>query len=228
MVTKKVVAVPDLHLPWVCQKSLDYIYKVIDNEKPDIVIQLGDLYDFYSHTKFARSHDIMTPKEEASEARLGAEKFWKTIKKITPRSRKIQLLGNHCVRPIKRIQEKYPEIASMIDMKPMFTFSGIETVYDDRSWIEIEGVIYLHGYLTQLGAHTRHFMKPVVHGHSHRGGTVFFNTLHGMLWELDCGYLADKTQAPLMYGPTKNVLWTKGLGIVDSYGPRFVIVPGQS
>lgn len=41
---------PDMHLPWVDAKKLAQIYTAIEREKPDVVIQLGDLYDFYSHS----------------------------------------------------------------------------------------------------------------------------------------------------------------------------------
>jgi predicted phosphodiesterase len=220
----KVIAIPDLHLPWADWKRVEKAYQIIQEEKPDIIIQLGDLKDRFTFSRFARSHDIMTPKEEVQEARAGAVNFWAHINKLVPKAKKIQLTGNHEARLLKSTLEKFPEIYSIVQKaeQEMFKFAGVKTIYDSRAELEIEGVIYCHGYLTKIGDHAKHLLKPVVHGHSHRGGVVFFNLGGKTIWELDCGYLADPLQVPLMYGPTKTTNWTHGIGIVDKYGPRFV------
>ncbi len=220
----KVLCIPDAHLPWIAVKKLYSILDIIEKEKPDVIMQLGDLFDFFSFSKFARSHDICTPEEEVGEAREFAVKMWENINKLCPRARKIQLLGNHEQRLFKRALERAPEIYSLVQQAggELFKFKNVETINDTRCEMEIEGVVYCHGYLTKLGDHARYLLKPVVHGHSHRGGTHFFNLGGKMIWELDCGYLADPFQVPLQYGPTKTTLWTHGFGIVDKLGPRFI------
>lgn len=220
----KVLAIPDIHLPWADWKKIYKVYEIAKFEKPDIIIQLGDLKDRFTFSRFAKSHDIMTPKEEIQEAREGAVNFWANLNKACPKAKKIQLTGNHEARLLKSVLEKYPEIYSIMVKaeKEMFKFSGVKTVYDHRAELEIDGVIYCHGYLTKLGDHARHLLKPVVRAHSHRGGVTFFNLGGKTIWELDCGYLADPNQVPLMYGPTKTNLWTHGIGLIDEYGPRFI------
>lgn len=220
----KVIAIPDIHLPWADWKKIAKVYEFVKEEKPDIVIQLGDLKDRFTFSRFAKSHDIMTPKEEVQEARAGAVNFWANIHKMAPQAKKIQLTGNHESRLLRSVIEKYPEIYSIMEKaeQEMFKFAKVKTIYDARAELEIDGVVYMHGYLTNLGAHARHLLKPVVHGHSHRGGVVFFNLGGKTIWELDCGYLADPNQVPLMYGSTKTTLWTHGVGLIDKYGPRFI------
>lgn len=220
----KVVAVPDLHLPWVCWKKINTVYGIIDNENPDIIIQLGDLKDRFAFSRFARSHDVMSPEEEIIEARNGAVNFWKNIHKAAPKAKKIQLLGNHCARLQRVVIEKFPEIYSIVQKadKDLFKFKNVKTIEDHRDGIEIEGVFYCHGWLTKIGDHAKYFLKPVVHGHTHRGGVFHMNAGGKSIWELDCGYLADQSQVPLQYGPTKTVLWTHGIGMIDKYGPRFI------
>lgn len=220
----KVFAIPDCHFPWVDIKNLTKIYDEIENECPQVVIQLGDLYDRFSFSRFARSHNICTPKQEVEEAREMALNFWKNITEASPKSRKIQLRGNHEQRILSQTLDRFPEIYSIVSRSEadLLKFKGVETIEDAREETEIEGVIYTHGYLTQLGAHCKHMLKPVVHGHSHRGGTVFYNLGGKLIWELDCGYIADNTQVPLQYGMTKTTLWTTGYGIIDKRGPRFV------
>lgn len=217
----KVFCIPDMHLPWVCFESLKIIYERIEIEKPDIVIQLGDLYDFYAHSKYARSHDLCTPAEEIFEAYEMAKEFWKHIKKITKRNcRLIQLAGNHTDRIIKRVLEKYPELLCLVDVSKLFKFDDVEIILDSRKELEIEGVVYIHGYLTKIGDHCKHILKPVVHAHTHKAGTLFLQTSRGLLWELDCGFIANQEAFPLQYTSTKTTHWVKANGIVDKFGPK--------
>lgn len=212
-----------MHLPWVDAGALSAVYLAIEREKPDVVIQLGDIFDMYAQSKFPRSHDICTPKEEMAEARQGAETFWATCRKVSGRkTRHIQILGNHDARPSKRVAENYPEIASLLGIDHLFKFAGVETVLDSRSELTIDGVIYTHGHYTKHGQHAAYYCRSVVHGHTHRGAVVY-QKLHGrVIWELDCGHLADENSEPLQYMPTKTTKWTTGFGLVDDYGPRFI------
>lgn len=219
-----VVAIPDLHLPWVEWKAVAKIYSAIDDLNPDYVIQLGDAFDFFAYSRFAKPPTGITPEEEIEEGFQGACRLWNNIHKAAPRAKKIQLSGNHEARLVRSTMERFPEVYSLLTRAQgdFWKFKNVTTIHDHRHELEINGVIYCHGWLTQLGAHARYLLKPVVHGHSHRGGTVFMNLGGKTIWELDCGYLADKYQVPLQYGPTKTVLWTLGYGIIDGHGPRFV------
>lgn len=219
----RVLAVPDMHLPWVDWKAVDKIYELIEKEKPHVVIQLGDLQDFFAYSRFARSLDVCTPKEEVQEGRAGAVNFWKTVRKLLPRTaRCVQLSGNHDRRLLARALEKFPEILSIVRVQDLFSFPQVETFQDAADFFELDGVVYTHGYLTRLGDHAKHFQANVVHGHTHRGGVIFFNTRKGPIWELDCGFIADQTAIPLQYGATKHNHWIKGCGLIDDYGPRFI------
>lgn len=220
----KVLCIGDTHAPWASEACILQIYEAISKNNYDVIIQMGDLYDMYSFSKFARSHDVCTPKEEIEQGYEWAQNFWKNIYKLSPSSTKIQLKGNHDDRLMKRAFERWPEAAVFLSRaeKSLYDFAGVQIVEDSREGLELEGVIYTHGYLTKLGDHCKYFLKPVVHGHSHRGGTVFYRLGGKMIWELDTGFCADQSQIPLQYGPVKNTLWTEGYGEVDSLGPRFV------
>lgn len=214
----------DLHLPWADLGCLSRFYLAIQEHKPSVVIQIGDLYDMYAHSKFPRSHDICTPKEEICEARALAEAFWKNVKAAARKNiRCVQILGNHDDRPSKRLNERYPEIAHLVGIDDLFKFPGVETVLDSRNELKIDGVIYTHGHFVGItGKHASYYANSVVHGHTHHGGVVF-HKLHGrVIWELDVGHMADENAEPLQYTPTKTTKWTHGYGLVDAYGPRFI------
>lgn len=220
---KKVLVIPDCHFPWCDIEKLNLIYQIAIKEKPDVIIQLGDLFDLYSHSKFARGHDLCTPQQEILEARQGAENMWFNLRKVCPKTSMYQLKGNHDARIEKRVAEKYPEIASLLDINHLWKFKNVETLLSDKDQLVIDGVIYVHGWMTKLGDHCRYFNKSVVHGHTHRGGVYFEKRgFDQMIFELDCGHIADVSKQPLQYGPTKTMKHIPGCGLIDVLGPRFI------
>lgn len=220
----RVFAIPDLHLPWTDWKAISKIYRDIDNENPDYIVQLGDAFDMFAFSKFARTHNICTPEEELEEGRQGAQRFWDNVHRAAPKAKKIQLAGNHEARIVRQCLERFPEVYSLLTRSQgdFWKFPNVQTIHDHRHELEIGGNIYCHGWLAQLGAHARYFLRNVIHGHTHRGGVLFLNLHDRVIWELDCGYLADKYQVPLQYGPTKTTLCVKGYGDIDARGPRFI------
>jgi UDP-2,3-diacylglucosamine pyrophosphatase LpxH len=218
-----VVAVPDLHFPFHSQKKLDLLYKKIQKIEPDIVVQLGDVLDMYAQARFSKSLDVMTPAEEL-EAGMGAyAEFWATIKGITRRGcRRIQLGGNHTDRVHKLAMDKAPELLPYLKIKENFKIPGVELHLNSRHELMIEGVLYIHGWLSKSFAHAKYFNRPVVHGHLHSAEFHMENLHEGKLWSMSCGYLADPHQTPLLYRATKTEKWVHGFGVVDKDGPRFI------
>lgn len=208
-------------MPWTNINSLNKIYLAIEKEQPDIIVQIGDLYDLFSFSKFARTHDLCTPNHEITEGRAYAESFWKNCKEFAPGASLYQIKGNHDARIFMRAEEKYPEIASILRIDHLWEFPGVTTIDDVRDELEIDGILYIHGYRSKLGDHMRYFLKPVVCGHSHTGGCVFMRLGRNIIWELNVGFIADDGAVPLQYTKTKTTRWTQGYGIIDSQGPRF-------
>jgi len=226
MARTRVFAIPDLHAPFTDWKKVAKVYRDIDDANPDYVVQLGDALDFFCFSRFARSHNIMTPEEEVEEGRAGLVRFWDNVHKAAPKAKLIQLAGNHEARLVRSALERFPEVYSLLTRAQgdFYKFKNVQTIQDHRHELEINGVIYCHGWLTQLGAHARYFQRSVVHGHSHRAGVLHLSGDKRSFFELDCGYLADKSQVPLQYGATKTVNWVQGYGDIDGQVPRFVPV----
>ena len=222
---RKVLVIPDVHFPWHHQPTLTWIYEQIKQRKPDIVVQAGDLLDCFSSSKFARSHNVMTPEQEFKEGRLGSEAMWRNVQSAAPKAKCYQLRGNHDVRPDKRILERCPEVQSLLNIKPLFEFKGVTTLMDAAEALEIDGNLYIHGHLGKLGDHLNYFGASVVHGHLHRGGSIFKKMSGRVLWELDCGFASDEEAIPMRYGPTRRTHWTLGCGFIDECGPRFLMAP---
>lgn len=230
----KVGAIPDTHHPYENVNAISGLYAALEAEhriKPfDYIIQMGDARDMYSFSKFPRSYNLYTPKQEIEIATDKLTEFWKTIHKICPATKLIQIQGNHEERLPKRILERIPEAESLIDLKDLFRFAHVDTIFDGD--LVIDDVIYFHGYLTKQYGHLRHFLRSCVFGHTHQAWILFEKidaltigrTPHknGLLFEFSCGFLGDDKLLPLQYTVSKKNKWSTGYGIIEDGVPRFV------
>lgn len=224
----KTFCFPDIHFPYDNQvkinKALDFLANFKIGPK-DTVVQLGDLYDQYSQSKYFRSLNLYTPKEEAEESYKRAKRFFKHVRKaIHSEARIVTLRGNHDVRSQKRLMEKCPELEHMTDWKGPYTFDGVETIWDPMEETEIDGVIYTHGWLSggKSGRmpHARYLNQSVIHGHDHSAYINFSNFKKGHLFEMSCGLLADFNSLPLTYRATKTTHWVYAVGTCEVYHGR--------
>lgn len=222
VVLEKTVILGDCHFPFVHKPSLEKALAFVKEFQPKYIVQIGDLYDMLSHGKFPRSLNIYTPKQEMSEARRMAEEMWKKIKEISPKSECHQVLGNHDIRPMKRIIEAYPEAELFMDFEKWFKFEGVTTHADIRQELIINGICFIHGYRTKIGDHRDFNKMSTVVGHSHLGGVNFKSYGNETLFELNAGYLGDPESKALSYTPQKINNWTHGIGVIDENGPRFI------
>jgi predicted phosphodiesterase len=219
---EKTLIIGDTHFPFVHKPSLEKTLALIEEFQPKFIIQIGDLYDMLSHGKFPRSLNVYTPKEEMSEARKMASEMWAKIKELTPKAELHQVLGNHDIRPMKRILEAYPEAELFLDFEKWFKFDGVTTHTDIREELIINGICYIHGYRSKLGDHRDFNKLSTVTGHSHLGGVSFRNYGPEILFELNAGYLGDPESKALSYTSQKINNWTHGVGYIDHHGPRFI------
>ncbi len=224
--TRPTLIISDTHFPWVSKRVLDAIYEWANKYKPERVVQIGDLYDMYAHSKFPRSQNIYQPKQEEELGRKGAQEMWVTIKSIVPSAECVGLVGNHDIRALRRTLESLPSLEHVIEkyLEALMTFDGVRLITDPREEYVADGVTYMHGYKSRIGEHLSYNLANTVHGHTHRGGTTFKRIAGATLWELDVGFAGDVESKVFHYTPTKSSAETPGFGWVDSSGPRFVLV----
>jgi len=224
---EQTLCIPDLHCPWWDFDGVNrvlglikYFYKLGELKN---IVMLGDMYDFYAASKFPRSQILMNPSEEVEKARLQLEWLWSEIHRIAPRTTKHALLGNHDLRPHKRLLESNSVLEAFYDFKPLFRFDSVHTHMDPRKPLVIGDVSFIHGFAQQF-RHRAKLQTHVVHGHTHKGGLVHSKNPQSQrwLWELDCGYLGDPSSKPLTYTPVKELSWTKGCGYIGKFSPCFI------
>lgn len=145
---------------------------------------------------------------------------------ITRTNGKVSITGN--CRIIKRIAEKVPEALGLVskELDRLYCFNNVTTMGSDRDELYLDGMLFIHGYLSKIGDHCKKNLAKTVVGHSHTGGTSFYKIRNNMLWELNCGYVADEKAGPLQYGQQRSKNWTLGYGLITKINgiwcPQFV------
>jgi predicted MPP superfamily phosphohydrolase len=216
----------DLHMPYHCVKTVEAAIECAKQLRPDLIVQVGDLNDQYCFSRYPRSTDHDTPKQELLKAKKEAAEMWKRLQKASPKAVCYQLLGNHDIRLNKRIMEKLPELYDLLDFGSMFQFKDVNTLASDRDILNVtlngENISFHHGFLSKLGDHVKFFQNSCIVGHSHRPGIVY-EPIHGrLLYEFNVGYMGNPAAHVFKYGATVKQKWGRGFGVMDSKGPRFV------
>lgn len=220
----RLLAVGDVHAPFADMAKLKAVYEVARDIKPTHIWQCGDGYDMYSFSRFPKSVDLITPKQELQEGKAQLSAMWKELQKIAPKAKCYQSRGNHSVRIMKKMLASAPEFESLLDepISKLTEFPGVVDMKTGRSEIDLGGTLLVHGWSSRIGFHLDYFGQNVVCGHTHHGGVVYKARKEGAMWELNCGFVADINALPLQYGETKTNSWVSGCGVVDKYGPRFI------
>lgn len=220
-----ILVVGDLHFPFVHKNALEALHVFNKQAQPTHIIQVGDAYDMYAFSKYPRSQNIYSPKDEESLAREGLVNFWKRMELDNPGAKRTMLLGNHDIRPVKRALESNGSFEHIVEkhLKEIMTFDNVETIYDSREEYEASGILFHHGFLSGLGKHRDYTHSNIVVGHTHKGGVSYRRIKGQTLWELNAGFLGDPEAKALSYTALKkNTDYTLGWGWIDKYGPRFI------
>jgi hypothetical protein len=225
-IPKSILAIPDAHLPFHNHRWLDWVIEHARVMQPQIAVQCGDLYDYYNLSRFSKSLDVMTPKEEAEQGRKWAEFMWASIQSVSPETICYQIKGNHDDRAEKRLMDRCPELASFVDLESPFRFDGVKTIHESYEELFLDDVVVQHGHKKQ-GAHARYNQAPTIVGHLHRGDVEFMSNRRGTFWELNAGFGGDINHPAFAYRYQRHLhSMTLGLGVVDEHGPRFMPFTG--
>lgn len=216
----RIVAIGDIHAPWMCETTMMLIYQFIEMVKPEYIVVMGDFYDFFSQSKFPKQI-MITPQDEVNTARSMLEKVFQSLKRVAPQAKIYNILGNHDLRPSKRLIESAPELIPFFDFDSFFKFPESELFKSARDPLVISGIAFHHGFMKQY-SHMVKFGMPTVCGHTHNGG-LHYEKVHGKwLWELNAGFVGDPSKPCFNYTAVKELNWTRGVGYISEWGPHFI------
>lgn len=221
---KPILAIGDTHFPFAHQPTLDKIYRFAEKEQPAFIVQLGDLQDQFSHSRFPASRNYYKPDEEMEMGRKQASEFWSGLKNSCPSAQCYQITGNHDLRALKSVLQNAPSLESLVreSLVKLYEFGGVTTIHDYREELVIQDVMFHHGYMNRTGQQRDLVMQNLVSGHTHRGEVSYRALKDKTIWHLNAGFVGDSESKAMTYTPQKTTGWTLGWGWIDSYGPRFI------
>ncbi len=225
---KTTLVIGDIHFPYHHAAALRWVIELAKQLQPDRIVQVGDLKDQFSFSKFPKLVK-QDPGSELEEAKKLATAFWADLRAAAPNAECYQLVGNHDSRALKRALEKAPELTELVgrSLRELYTYEGVKTIHDPAEELILDGVIFQHGHRSKLGDHARYNQRSTWCGHSHTGGVVFMRNLDGIYYEANAGFLGEvNTEAFAYHAQRRMNTCTLGVGIDDELGPRFCPFPG--
>lgn len=200
---KKFVAIGDSHGDLVCKKSLAAAVSFIKEYKPDLLVHLGDAFDFRALRAGIRANDGEAYEDFVNDTVMGYETL-EEVWEAGGKCKKVYLLGNHEHRLVFTAHANPQGIVRQaakdgVDKLESFSKKNGVTMlpyHHDKGVYRQDGVSFVHGYTannTSVAQHAAHYGTPggaVIMGHLHRLEHASA-TKHGGVEGFSAGCLAD-------------------------------------
>lgn len=150
------LVIPDIHAhPNYDNKRADLLAKLIIDIKPDVVVNLGDQWDFPSLSGYDKGKRTFVGRSYRADVNTGlefSERLWEPVKKTKKRlPLRIYLEGNHEHR-IEKALDLSPEMDGTIGFKDLELDRYYDEVvrYDGSTpgIKEIDGIYYAHYFIS--------------------------------------------------------------------------------
>lgn len=222
------LVIPDCHAhPEHNNNRADWVGQLILDLKPDVVVNLGDLWDMpsmSSYEKGTKSFQGRTFRQDLNAGLEFDERLWAPVRKAKKRRPEAAFLeGNHEFR-LKKALDLQPELEGVISFKDFNLDRNYSHIveYEGRTpgVIEIDGVHYAHYFISGVmgrpigGEHpaysllTKEFTSCTC-GHIHVmdfaerttvGGKKIFGVIAGVYQDYDSSWAGEV-----------NKLWARGI-----------------
>jgi hypothetical protein len=163
----RVLAIPDLHLPFPKEGYLEFLKEIYDKYECNTVIQMGDLTDGHYESRHATNTGAMNADDEFDAIKPHIIDLYK----IFPKMKVIR--GNHC-----KIQERQ---AASVGMSPKWIKTLQQRLSEEgldiSGWefglnFTIDGVLYTHGEGRKAKPRMIQEGMSIVSGHWHRESNI--------------------------------------------------------
>ena len=209
----------DFHVPFHDRKRVQKFLSVLKSEKPDAVVLLGDVVDYYSLSRFLKIDQSVSLKREINTTKLLLSRINACISKET---KVYYIAGNHEQRLEKYLLTKAPELYGIesLTVPGMLGLSTFKIKYVDyNDDLKIDGVVYRHGDFVRkksgmtAHAHLESYGENIVIGHCHRLALVHRIVGTRFQFGMETGCLCQKLD--YVHRPD----WCRGYGIVSDGKP---------
>lgn len=144
---KKILVIADTQCkPLEDLSYMSWIGKYINDKKPDIIVHIGDHFDFESlssYDKGKKSFEGRRLKADIEAGNLGLELLTKEFLIDGYSPRMVFCMGNHEAR-FDRLSEDMPELGGFVGTETLDIESGGWEVHPFLKPVEIEGIYFVH------------------------------------------------------------------------------------
>ena len=222
----RILVFGDLHLPYQAEEAFDFLSEVKQKYKPDRVVCLGDLLDFYSLSRFQKDPNHRDSiHSELTRVKAGV----KTLGKIFPR---VDLtMGNHDDRFAIRVASAgIPSVmmksfGNLIDAPPHWKIHKSDknlmlTVDATRS-----GITFAHNRGANTLQVAQRLGQSFVAGHQHsKGQVVGFNNGRKTIFGVNCPCLISNEGSPYAYTQISNINPVRGCCLITAGVPTLELL----
>lgn len=221
----KVLVIPDVHIPFQDNKSVNTMIKFAEIYKPDHVIQLGDLVDFYKLSQYMKSPGRgSTVQQELNKA----HNLLSLIKSRSNAKYMTLLTGNHEDRLHKYLCNKAPALTELdaLKLENLLKLQAIDCqLIPSTSFYRINNVYFTHGEFCNVFSSLKHMNKyneTIIHGHTHVVKSTMARYLNKTIeaWEIGCLASMDTSEE---YVKMPN--WQHAFATVEFLGSDYWIRP---
>lgn len=202
----KIIFPTDEHFPFQDEKARSVALQIAADFKPDVRISGSDGIDFYSISKY--------DKDPARVKSVGIQfeiDQWKAGQRewidACPDANAFFIVGNHEDR-LRRWIWQHPEISDLevLRLQSILGLPSLGVYWETEKGLSANLELVVHGRLVikhgdiirKNSAYTANaelekeaFSTSVLTGHTHRGGTTFRRTRHGIVQATECFCLCD-------------------------------------
>lgn len=224
---RSILVLPDMHAPWVHWPAIERAARWAKKHKPDIVVQLGDLIDAKSWSRWPGETDDYSPDQEWAETVACLKKLYRLFPKMEI------LSGNHDRRHlIKAAESKIPS-QLVRTFNEVFPFKGWNWHLDPRKKLILDTVngkiLFCHGDEdggTPLDK-ASFFGTSVVQGHDHKAAINYRQVGDKFLFGVSAGNLMNPESKAADYNARSSKGSVQGFLVVKNGNPMFLLGNGD-
>jgi len=222
-VTYKILVFPDMHMPYHSEPAVEAAIQLGEAFKPDEMVHLGDLCDFYNVSNFPKKRDRPSNLgKELDEAKA----MLAEIKARTGAERCTLLEGNHEARIRKYIWNKAPQFGRIRALH-VDSLLGLKDIgwdfIPEHKFYAVNDVYFTHGEFCTIHAAKKHmdeYRVSIIHGHAHRITSRYHKGLSGTIEGHEMGCLCS---FDVSADYVKRANWQHAVGTVVIRGSDYWI-----
>lgn len=221
-----IISDPHAH-PEYSNERADWVGRLILDAKPDVVVNIGDMFDFPSLSSYEKGKKSFWGKMYKADLNAGLdfdERLWAPVRQAKRKQPfKVFVEGNHENR-LKRLLQVQPELEGTVGFKDLDLKRNYDEIveytgYDTPGMIEIDGILYSHFVITGVSGkaiaaqHLAYNLLQKKHqsvtvGHNHTFSFDIQNTGKRTIQGLCCGTMQN--YVPDWAGEIAS-LWSHGV-----------------